>query len=198
MACLEDHVSALPRLEYAYLLGQYLGDGCLSHIHRGVYRLRIACCDAYPDIMDEVAAATAAVMPKNKVGRSPQVGCTEVGSYSKHWPCFFPQHGPGKKHLREIALQPWQQEVVDDLPEPFLRGLIHSDGYRGINRVHVGGKWYAYPRYQFTNESEDIKRLFTDALDRLEIPWRVMNRKTISVARREGVARLDEFVGPKG
>jgi hypothetical protein len=31
----------------------------------------------------------------------------------------------------------------------------------------------------------------------LGIEWRVMNRWTISVARRASVARLDEFVGPK-
>jgi hypothetical protein len=63
----------------------------------------------------------------------------------------------------------------------------------------VGGttKRYTYPRYQFSNESADIKRIFTDALDQLGIAWRVMNRKTISIARREAVAALDEFVGPK-
>lgn len=40
---------------YAYLLGMYLGDGCLSLHRRGVYRLRIACDLKYPDIIDEVA-----------------------------------------------------------------------------------------------------------------------------------------------
>ena len=38
---------------------------------------------------------------------------------------------------------------------------------------------------------------FTAALDRLEIPWRPMGRWDISIARREGVERLDELVGPK-
>ena len=82
-----------------------------------------------------------------------------------------------------------------------IRGLIHSDGYRGLNwtEKRVGGtvKRYTYPRYQFSNESADIKRIFTDALDQLGIAWRVMNRRTISIARREAVAALDEFVGPK-
>jgi hypothetical protein len=57
-------------------------------------------------------------------------------------------------------------------------------------------KRYTYPRYEFSNESADIKRIFTDALDQLGIAWRVMNRKSIS-ARREAVAALDAFVGPK-
>lgn len=79
--------------------------------------------------------------------------------------------------------------------------MIQSDGWRGTNWTEktVRGqlKRYTYPRYQFSNESTDIKRIFTDALDQLGITWRVMNRKTISVARREAVAALDEFVGPK-
>jgi hypothetical protein len=58
-------------------------------------------------------------------------------------------------------------------------------------------KEYSYPRYQFSNESADIKRIFCDACDRLGIPWRRMNRKTISVARADGVQALDLMIGPK-
>jgi hypothetical protein len=32
--------------------------------------------------------------------------------------------------------------------------------------VNGGDRWYKYPRHVFTNESADIKRLFTEALDR--------------------------------
>jgi hypothetical protein len=53
-----------------------------------------------------------------QVSRVQKVGCTEVGSYSKHWPCLFPQHGPGKKHQRKIELTVWQQELVDLDPAP--------------------------------------------------------------------------------
>ncbi|MGZ4435062.1 MAG: hypothetical protein ACXVW7_15755 [Trebonia sp.] len=34
-------------------------------------------------------------------------------------------------------------------------------------------------------------------LDQLGVAWRFSKPNTISVARREAVARLDEFVGPK-
>jgi hypothetical protein len=34
-------------------------------------------------------------------------------------------------------------------------------------------------------------------LDQLGIRWRMSQPNTLSVARREAVARLDEFVGPK-
>jgi hypothetical protein len=99
-----------------------------------------------------------------------------VGSYSKHWACLFPQHGAGMKHTRTIALQAWQEETVAARTEHFVRGLIHSDGCRTTNRVRRSGKdgdrWHEYPRYFFTNASDDIRLLFADALDRLGIDWR--------------------------
>jgi hypothetical protein len=49
----------------------------------------------------------------------------------------------------------------------------------------------------FTNESMEILALCGEALDQLGISWRFSRRNTISVARREAVARLDEYVGPK-
>ena len=61
----------------------------------------------------------------------------------------------------------------------------------------AGVKQYAYPRYQCTNESRHIHGFFIEACRRLDIDWRWMKRNTISVAKRQSVARLDEFVGPK-
>ena len=186
---------------YLYLLGQYLGDGHIRKSGR-TSCLSITCCTDYPNIMREVAAAMPRVLGASVFHRGRDgVGCVNVESNTIHWRCVFPQHGPGMKHTRPIRLDPWQEELVAQDPRPLIRGLIHSDGYRGTNWTvrPVGGglKRYTYPRYQFSNESADIKRIFTDALDLLDIPWRVMNRKTISIARREAVAALDEFVGPK-
>jgi hypothetical protein len=45
--------------------------------------------------------------------------------------------------------------------------------------------------------SGDIRGIFTDALDLLGIAWRQNRFNSISVARAEAVAALDEFVGPK-
>jgi hypothetical protein len=42
-----------------------------------------------------------------------KVGCVDVSMHPKHWPCLFPQHGPGRKHNRRIALEPWQRAIVD-------------------------------------------------------------------------------------
>jgi hypothetical protein len=124
-----------------------------------------------------------------------------VTAYWKHWPCLFPQHGPGEKHRRAIVLEPWQQNIVDEYAEPFLRGLFHSDGCRIVNwtRRPVAGelKRYEYPRYLFCNESQDILALCSAALDHLGIAHRRPKPNTISVARREAVSALDAFVGPK-
>lgn len=194
---------ATPRA-YSYLLGQYLGDGCISHAgdgSKGVWALRISCADSWPGVMAECAAAMERVLP-NRVFYAPSVGCTMVTSTSKHWPCLFPQHAPGKKHLRKIELDPWQQDIVDDHPDEFLRGLFHSDGCRIVNRIRRPfpdgtDRWYEYPRYMFTNESSDIRELAGASLDRLGIAWRYSRRNTISVAKRDAVAKLDTFVGPK-
>lgn len=117
----------------------------------------------------------------------------QVSQYSKHWPCLFPQHGPGRKHERTIALEPWQQDLVDQATEAFVRGLIHSDGCR----VVANDRGVASIRYHFTNGSEDILGLFTAALDKLDIPWTRSTRYVVSVYRKAATARLDEFIGPK-
>lgn len=67
-----------------------------------------------------------------------------------------------------------------------------------MNRVRgQSGLRYVYPRYIFTNASDDIRWLFCDACDALGIDWRRMNARNISIARRASVELLDQFVGPK-
>jgi ferredoxin len=182
---------------YSYLLGFYLGDGSISRHPRDVYRLRIAIDQRHPHIINECRDAVAAMMPRNRVDVVSSVGCVHVSACSKHWPDLFPQHGKGKKHERKIELYGWQQDAVARFPKQFIRGLIHSDGSRFMNRVTVGGKQYAYPRYTFSNTSPDIRALFTHSCDMLGIAWRQMNALNVSVARKEAVAALDAFVGPK-
>jgi hypothetical protein len=189
--------SRLNQPQYAYLFGLYLGDGHISALHNGVYRLRISLDEWHIHIHMWCIDAIQAVMPGNRVFCVDAPGCRVIGCYSRHWRSLMPQHGAGKKHDRPIVLQPWQQEIVERYPQEFIRGLIHSDGSRFMNRVRVKGKEYAYPRYTFTNHSADIRRLFTDTLDQLGIAWRQMNAVNISVARREAVAALDAFIGPK-
>ena len=184
--------AALPAAAYAYLLGLYLGDGCISKVRR-VWRMRTVLDNRYPAIIGRCQEAMEAVMPGQRasVGQTPSK-CVEVGLYSKHWPCLFPQHGPGPKHHREIALEPWQEALVYDDTEEFVLGLIHSDGCR----VVANDRGVLSIRYHFSNRSEDIIGLFTAALDHLEIPWTRSDKYTVSIYRMAATARLDEFMGP--
>jgi hypothetical protein len=192
-----DHdASQLPAEPYSYLLGMYLGDGCISTTSKGVHKLRIACDMRYPIIIPDVSIAMLEVMPTSRVGTQWRLGGgrgAEVYSYSKAWPCLLPQHGPGPKHERPILLAPWQEQIVDAQPEAFVRGLINSDGCRVRNRVN--GK--DYPRYFFTQVSDDIRRLFCRSLNQLGIRYTWNDARNVSIARRPDVARLDEFVGAK-
>jgi hypothetical protein len=154
----------------------------------------------YPDIISEVVDAMRAVMPRNlaSVYPHPRHRCVVITSYSKSWPCLLPQHGPGPKHRRKIELAAWQEAIVDREPEQFVRGLLHSDGCRVMNRVVVNGTDYAYPRYFFTQVSKDIQGLFCRSLERLGIEYSFASRgRQVSIARADSVARLDSFVGPK-
>lgn len=141
-----------------------------------------------------------AVTP-SRVALTPQIGCIEINSWWKHWIHLFPQHGPGPKWLRRIEMEPWQATLIESYPGQFIRGLIHSDGCRSLNVVvtrRPGRSYtYSYPRYHFTNASDDIRLLFTDSCDLLEIRWTQTNRRIVAVSRREDVTFLDTFIGPK-
>lgn len=189
----------LDRAAYAHLLGWYLGDGHIA-LARGTPRLLAIFNDAkYPDLSDEVEAAIKAVKPGTSVWRRLRHGCFAISASWHHWPCLFPQHGEGRKHERDIVLAPWQQEIVDEHPGMLLRGPLHSDGCRVQNwAIGANGQRYeGYPRYFFNNASEDIIGICCAALDRLGIPWTHPRRDMVSMARRAGVAILDEHVGPK-
>lgn len=180
---------------YLYLLGQYLGDGYLLTSVR-VPKLRIACADTYPGIAAETDAAMA-LLSRNTVGRVAGIGCCDHYCHWMHWPCLFPQHGPGRKHQRPIVLAQWQRALATEHPWPLIRGLIHSDGCRSMNRVVVRGTVYRYPRYFFANESRDILHIMGSALDLVGVQWRYNRPNSISVARRAAVALMDAHVGPK-
>lgn len=122
-ACHRCDGSPLDRVAYSYLLGLYLGDGhIIQYSGHRVPNLMITCADDWPGLMDAAEEAMRAVFPHNRTCRVRRTGCHNVKVYFKHLPCMFPQHGPGKKHERPIALAAWQQEIVDAHPWEFIRG----------------------------------------------------------------------------
>jgi hypothetical protein len=188
---------------YAYLLGAYLGDGYVANTGRS-FQLVITLDAVYPDIIEECRAAIVLSLPAARPCARPHAvhRSIRVEAGSKLWPDLFPQMGPGRKHERPIVLAPWQREIVEAHPWPFVRRLIHFDGCRTVNRFKTrlpSGRVaeYAYPRYFFSNLSEDIRRLFCESCERLGLRWTQSNHRNISVSHRTSVALLDENVGPK-
>ena len=186
---------------YVYLLGLYLGDGTISAHRRNVYKLRVSLDRKYPGIVSECLNAMASVMPQSKAQRRmTDSNCWEVYSHSKSWPCLFPQHGPGLKHRRRIWLAEWQQGLAERWPESLIRGLIQSDGCRFINTGRGG---WRHPRYAFGNVSTDLTSIFCTACDCLGLHWTAAfpgdesRAVTVYISRKDDVARMDEFVGPK-
>jgi hypothetical protein len=199
-ACPRWSQNQLVPARYSYLLGLYLGDGCISPGPRGVYRLRIVQDQKYSSLIDECARAILRVVDGVElgVGFVQRQGCIEIYSYWKHWPCLFPQAAPGRKMDRSIRLEAWQGAITASHPRELLRGLMHSDGCRTTNVVgknkRPGG--YSYPFYEFTNASRDIRAICCAAFDALQIRYRLRGRN-ITISRRGDVDKLDTFIGPK-
>jgi hypothetical protein len=168
----QEHTSArCPRCDgepldgpsYAELLGWYLGDGHISLGRRGVYALHIFNDLRYTELNAHVADLMRGVKPRCRPHTRVVPGRLITTVSWKHWPCLFPQHGPGRKHERELGMTAWQWAIVTDHPADFLRGLFHSDGCRIDNwatRMVAGEKKrYEYGRWQLSNCSEEIPGL---------------------------------------
>jgi hypothetical protein len=158
---------------------------------------------SYPQIIEEADTAIRETVPGISVPHAQREGCIALLASNPAWSRAFPQGlAPGRKHTRTIELLPWQRELTAAHPRELLRGLIQSDGCRCINRFKTrlpSGRLaeYEYVRYFFTNYSADIRHIFCEHCDVLGIRWTRSSFKNISIAHRDSVARLDEFVGPK-
>jgi hypothetical protein len=189
---------------YCYLLGCYLGDGHVTHKPPRTWTLRISCDRNYAAIIHEVRTAMEKTFPGRRSTRiQASTGAADVISI-----CHpgvggaFPQHGPGRKHSREIALADWQAELTRVHSAALIRGLLHSDGCRAQNRFHTklpSGRIaeYSYVRYFFSNLSADIRQIFIDHCELLNIRVTQSNHRNLSVSHRDSVAILERIVGPK-
>jgi hypothetical protein len=146
---------------YAYLLGLYLGDGCLNPPGS---QLMISLDARYPGIVGEAEEAIRRTVPGVHLGRYlPKKNSIRILAATIVWREAFPQHGRGRKHTRRIELADWQRDITTAFSHELLRGLIHSDGCRTMNRFKTklpSGRVaaYEYPRYFFSNLSDDIRR----------------------------------------
>ncbi len=174
---------------YAYLLGLYLGDGCIWVPAGGHWAsLRVYLDARYPLIVAEARDAFSRVVPSAPVRQHPKEGCVVLSASSSIWPVAFPQHGPGRKHTRPIELTDWQRELTARHPKALLRGLIRSDGCRCINRFTVRlprGGARQYPRATSSRTSLPAYDIHCDLLG---VRWTQSNFKSISVSDRVSVA----------
>jgi hypothetical protein len=187
--------------DYSELLAMYLGDGSIS-THPRTQRLRIVLDLKYPAIISDTCGLLERCFPHNRVDEVGSAGCVHVSIYSSHLSCLFPQHGVGRKHERRIVLEPWQRQIFEVAPWPFIRGCIRTDGCAFINRTDVHReKPYEYLSYEFSNMSADIAALFVEACDRVDVFTRVncdrRGRWDVRINRRRSVALMLEHVGLK-
>lgn len=188
---------------YCYALGLYLGDGHIIRQGASAW-LRITLDGSHPGIAREAQDALSRVFPTSRVTchSNGRAGKIDLQLSNASLPYAFPQGGPGHKHHRPIVLVDWQRELSRAHPGHLIRGLVHSDGCRTINRFSTklpSGRMstYEYPRYFFSNLSADIRGIFCDHCDLLGIRWTLSNPRNVSVACRDSVALLDLLVGPK-
>jgi hypothetical protein len=179
--------------DYAELLGLYLGDGHIVRTGRSD-RLRLFLDTRYTGIIADAQALLRRCFPEHRVGtfRTGKGSTTIISVYCTHLACLFPQHGPGRKHRRAIALEQWQTAILEREPWRFLRGCIRSDGCAFLNRT---GR-YAYLSYEFSNRSAQIRELFMDACDLVDVEYRPYKRY-VRIYRRASVASMQEHVGLK-
>jgi hypothetical protein len=189
---------------YCYLLGAYLGDGTVCSPNRGGLWLQIVNDRRYPSISQEILRSMAVTFPgarprshRSSVGESDVLCITHPAMLKA-----FPQHGPGRKHLRRIILEDWQLALTHKHPDALIRGLIHSDGCRTENRFRTklpSGRVadYAYVRYFFSNLSADIRQIFIDHCELLGVRVTQSNHRNLSVSHRHSVAILERLIGAK-
>ena len=108
---------------YAELLGRYLGDGYISNGRREVHNLHIYNDERYDRLNLRILELMRMVKPGSRPHTRLVPGCVISTVSWKHWPCLVPQHGPGRKHERRIALEDWQEDILAPGPADRPEGL---------------------------------------------------------------------------
>lgn len=182
---------------YVYVLGSYLGDGCISEAAR-TFRFRCVQDLKYPNLVRLLARSLKVIFPTNRVhvARRKNESCVVVSCYSSFLVTLFPQHGKGRKHDRKISLKRWQLRLVTRYPKDFIRGLLHTDGCRYVSKIKTRKRVYSYSNYAFSNKSSDIHRLFVRSCELIGVKTRRAGCNTV-ITQRGSVLLLDGFVERK-
>ena len=137
------------------------------------------------------------------VGTSRVRGARRVYASHPSWFEAFPQHGPGRKHTREIELAELAEKAharppggIAARPRPLGRGTRASTASRRGSRAGASPNTRTSATSSRTTQRIS-RRIFCEHCELLDIRWTQSSFKNISVAHRDSVARLDEFIGPK-
>lgn len=127
--------------ELAYLVGIYLGDGCLIQSSR-TELLDIACDTKYKGLMERFANLVSRVFGKSPaVHKDHASNCVHIRLYGRGISSIL-GFEPGPKHGRDLRIPTWIKTNAS-WSKRCLRGLFETDGYvhyrRGRDKSIVVG-----------------------------------------------------------
>jgi hypothetical protein len=188
---------------YSFLLGLYLGDGYISVLPRCI-KISYSMDIKYSDMNNFIILCLTKLFGKTpcihdcRDFKKPS-NCMKIELYDKNLKTIFPHHGIGAKHLRQIQLTPWQNEIID--PGNFIKGLVYSDGAY-IVRNTTGQK-----SYEIVNASLDIINIASKYLHELNIHHNIKERTSkishhakiykITIYGKLNVEKLHDIIGDK-
>jgi hypothetical protein len=191
---------------YSYILGFYLGDGCLYNTKGRSYTMMIANQADFYEMNLEISRSLSVLFPNKKVTfyKKPTSNCFDIKLTALNLHEIFP-HGKGTKHSRKISLTNWQKKIIEEFPQKCIKGLLQSDGTR------YAADFKRYPHrivYQFSNCSLDIHHILHELvkMEEIEYTFRQLKSKKSSIHadafvtsfyKRSAVNILDTFIGPK-
>ena len=181
---------------YSYILGIYLGDGCISKAKKS-YKIRIALDEKYYNIIEECEKNFKELFPSSSVGiyKVKNKNMYFVNVYSCNLLELFPQHGDGLKYKRDIKLEKFQYDIIDDVQ--LIKGLIHSDGclYKANNKGYISFF------YNFTNMSKNIIDILCGSLDNININYKINKHKNdvylVNIYKQKDFIKLYSLIGTK-
>lgn len=193
---------------YAYILGFYLGDGCLGQPNktgRG-FVLQITNQADFLDMNTRIVAALECLFPTKRVTFYKRLNSNaiDIKLCAMDLNILFP-HGKGTKHTRKIVLERWQKDIIREYPKSFIRGMLESDGCRFAPRLKACP---TYIIYQFHNCSKDLHLIIHEIANQLGLAYTFRDSKSerkgkavqsfiTSFNRKEDVNFLDSFIGKK-
>jgi len=187
---------------YSYVLGFYLGDGCLQHDKKKKtrsYTLFISNQANFHKMNQQISKSLEVLFQKKvvRIYKRKNSNCLNIKLTAVNLNLLFP-HGEGKKHERKIVLEDWQLNLIEKFPKEFIKGMLESDGCRFQARK-ICSTYYVY---KFDNKSCDLHEILQRIAKILNLHFTFTSSKgnkihTTSFYKKEDVLFLDSFIGVK-